>query len=296
MNEYQLISDYKQIETYRESFFELAKHMFKLDFKEWYDKGCWNDRYICYSYVDGDRVIANASISKMVLTSNGKEYRAIQVGTVMTHPDYRYQGLATKLMNHIIEKYEKDYDFIFLFANDTVLDFYPKFGFEKVQESSFSMTVSDLNKLAVQKSALRKLDVDNRADFELMKEFAARRIPVSSTFGVKDHKGLLMFYFLIVFRDAIYYDQAEDAILLFEREENRLHVFDIVSKKKINLEAVVNRMISDETELVHFHFVPDTDNVNIQKAYITETDDTLFVRPLLIDGVNHFTFPLTSHA
>ncbi|WP_235318342.1 GNAT family N-acetyltransferase [Planococcus sp. CAU13] len=46
----------------------------------------------------------------MVVVSDGKEYNAIQVGTVMTHPAYRHQGLAAKLMNHIIEKYEKNYD------------------------------------------------------------------------------------------------------------------------------------------------------------------------------------------
>ncbi|AGE76704.1 hypothetical protein DF16_orf05130 [Bacillus thuringiensis serovar kurstaki str. YBT-1520] len=47
-------------------------------------------------------------------------------------------------MNHIIKKYEKNYNFIYLFANDTVLEFYPKFGFEKVQESSFSLKVSNM--------------------------------------------------------------------------------------------------------------------------------------------------------
>lgn len=103
MNEYQLISDYKQNEKYKESFNDLAKHVFELDFKGWYDRGCWNDNYICYSYVDGDKVIANTSINKMNVISNGKEYKAIQLGTVMTHPDYRHQGLATKLMNHIIK-------------------------------------------------------------------------------------------------------------------------------------------------------------------------------------------------
>lgn len=55
----------------------------------------------------------------------------------MTHPDNRHLGLAAKLMKHIIEKYEKDYDFIYSFANDTVLEFYPKFDFGQVQESNY---------------------------------------------------------------------------------------------------------------------------------------------------------------
>lgn len=128
-----------------------------------------------------------------------------------------------------------------------------------------------------------------------MKGVAVERIPVSVAFGVKDSERLLMFYFVLFFRDAIYFDQDEDAILLFKQEEDHLHVFGIVSKRKVNLEAVVNHMISDETRLVHFHFVPDGENNNIQPALVKETDNTLFVRPLLIDRVKHFEFPFTSH-
>lgn len=165
MTNYHLVSDYKDIETYKESFNELAKIVFGLDFKKWYEKGCWNDKYICYSYVDGEKVIANASINKMTLVSSGKEYKAIQVGTVMTHPDYRNQGLSRKLMNHIIEKYEQEYDFIYLFANESVLDFYPRFGFGKVQESSFSLKMSDFETQPESTHSLRRLDTNNTDDF-----------------------------------------------------------------------------------------------------------------------------------
>jgi len=137
MVNYQLVSDYKFNETSRESFNELAKLVFGIDFKKWYEKGCWNDNYICYSFADGDQIIANASISKMTIVSNGKEYHAIQVGTVMTHPDYRNQGLSKKLMDHIIEQYEKEYDFIYLFANDSVLDFILNLGLKEYQKVDF---------------------------------------------------------------------------------------------------------------------------------------------------------------
>ncbi|QRG70694.1 GNAT family N-acetyltransferase [Brevibacillus choshinensis] len=296
MNELQLICDYKHVEEYRESFNELAKRIFKLDFTEWYSKGCWNDNYICYSYWDGEQVIANVSVNKMVVTSNGSECKALQLGTVMTHPDYRNQGLSAKLMNHIIDKYEKDYDYLYLFANHTVLDFYPKFGFEKVQESSFSLRVSDMREHAASKSALRKLNVNNPDDFALMKEFASERVPVSSRLGVKGDEHLLMFYFLLVFHDVIYYVEDADAIVLFAQEEDQLHVFDIVSKRTMDMEAVVNHLLTDEMETIHFHFVPDRDNQNMRTALITGTDDVLFVRPFLKGVEKHFLFPLTSHA
>ncbi|MGN4123453.1 GNAT family N-acetyltransferase [Lysinibacillus sphaericus] len=294
MNEYQLISDYKQNEKYKESFNELAKQVFELDFKEWYDRGLWGDNYICYSYLNGEQVIANASVNKMVVIANGKEYKAIQLGTVMTHPDYRHQGLAAKLMNHIIKKYEKDCDFIYLFANDTVLDFYPKFGFKKVQESSFSLKTCHLKK-RTKKGTLRKLDINNQADFELMKDFAINRMPVSSILGVKNNEHLLMFYFTLVFKDAIYYLEEEDVLILFERENQQLHIFDIISKKRVDLD-MLNGDITMDTEIIYFHFTPDDVCSNIHTEFITNSDDTLFVRPLINIETKHFLFPLTSHS
>ncbi|MGE6515996.1 GNAT family N-acetyltransferase [Lysinibacillus sphaericus] len=294
MNDYQLISNYKQNVKYKESFNELAKQVFELDFKEWYDKGFWGDNYICYSYLDGEQVIANASVNKMVVIVNGKEYKAIQLGTVMTHPDYRHQGLTAKLMNHIIKKYEKDCDFIYLFANDTVLDFYPKFGFKKVQESSFSLKTCHLKK-RTKKATLRKLDINNQADFALMKDFAVNRIPVSSILGVKNNEHLLMFYFILVFKDAIYYMEEEDLLILFEQENQQLHIFDIISKKRVDLD-MLNGVLTMDTEIINFHFTIDDVCSNIHTEFITTSDDTLFVRPLINIETKHFLFPLTSHS
>ena len=40
-------------------------------------------------------------------------------------------------MEQVKEDWEKRYDFIFLFANESVLDFYPKFGFERKEQYQF---------------------------------------------------------------------------------------------------------------------------------------------------------------
>ncbi|MBH5316391.1 GNAT family N-acetyltransferase [Paenibacillus sp. GSMTC-2017] len=296
MTNYQLVSDYKDIESYKESFNELAKIVFGLDFKKWYEKGCWNDNYICYSYVDEDKIIANASINKMTFVSNGKEYKAIQVGTVMTHPAYRNQGLSGKLMNHIIEKYEQEYDFIYLFANESVLNFYPRFGFGKVQESSFSLKMSALRTQLAESHSLRRLDTNNMDDFRIMEQFAAERIPVSLVMSVKNNEHLLMFYFILAFNDSIYYIEDLDAIVIFKQEDKHLHIFDIISKEKVDYDMILNCIVSADTAIIHFYFTPDYDNEYIQIEFITESDDTLFVRPLWEDKTRHFLIPLTSHS
>lgn len=295
MLDHQLVSDYINNKVYRESFFELANSVFGIDFTKWYEKGCWNDNYICYSYVDGNRIIANASISKMMIVLKGREYKAIQIGTVMTHPDYRNKGLSKKLMNSIIDQYEKEYDFIYLFANDTVLDFYPKFGFQMVKESRFILNISALQRQTVKINTLRQLDMNNQYDYNLLESFAAERIPVSSVLGVKNNEHLLMFYFILVFSDAIFYIEEEDTIVIFKQEGTHLHVFDMISKKRVNIETILSGIVSRDTETVHLYFTPE-DDTNVQTEFIKNGEDTLFIRPLLKNIPKHFLFPITSHA
>lgn len=99
---YEMISDYKDNKMYRDSFNKLAESTFDINFEEWFRSGFWNDKYVCYSYIDNNEVISNVSINKMNLIYQGENYSALQIGTVMTHPNYRGQGLAKNLLNHVI--------------------------------------------------------------------------------------------------------------------------------------------------------------------------------------------------
>jgi transposase len=53
-------------------------------------------------YIDHDEVIANVSVSELQMLIEGQEVSALQIGTVMTHPEYRGKGLARKLMECVI--------------------------------------------------------------------------------------------------------------------------------------------------------------------------------------------------
>ena len=61
----------------------------------------------------------------------GREIALCQLGTVMTDPDFRGRGLAGRLMREVLSRLPED---VYLFANDSVLDFYPRFGFRKGTE------------------------------------------------------------------------------------------------------------------------------------------------------------------
>lgn len=290
--DYQLISDYKDNDKYRASFNRLAESTFDINLEEWYQQGFWNDKYMCYSYLHNESVIANVSINKMELKYQGKEYQAIQIGTVMTHPNYRKQGLATKLINQVISKYEDQYDFFYLFANDSVLDFYPKFGFERVDESSFTIDATSLKK---QFSKVKKLNPKNKMDFQLINRIVSNRMPLSTVLDVKNNEDLLMFYLLIALKDATYYVEELDAIVLFEQEETDLYVLDIISTKKLDVVDVLRYLVTKEIETIHLSFTPEKDKL-IDAAYIIETEDMLFMRPNVFVENPYFLFPSTSHA
>ncbi len=123
----------------RGSFLRLAQQVFGLSFEEWYQNGYWTDRYIPYAAVDSGRVAANASVNVMDFVRQGEPCRLVQIGTVMTDPAYRGRGLAGALLRRILSDWADACDGIYLFANSTVLDFYPRFGFARVQEFQHSV-------------------------------------------------------------------------------------------------------------------------------------------------------------
>ncbi|SDB85327.1 GNAT family N-acetyltransferase [Shouchella lonarensis] len=292
MKNYQYIYDYKDHQVYRESFNELAEKTFGINFHLWYEKGCWNDRYICHSYVDGDRVVANVSVNKMTVVRAGKEYRALQIGTVMTHPDYRNQGLSKALMKKIDDRYEGQYDFMYLFANDDVLDFYPKFGFTRMHERNDVLDVRNWEKQPT--AQVRKLDPEDRKDFALLQTFAEERVPVSSECGIKDGQHLLMFHFLLGFPESIYLIEEEEIIVLYDEVEGTLHLYDVISRQRVDLKKMLPMIISPHTKEIVFHFVPDY----LERGLVEkETDgDALFVRSSVPFATTKLLFPVTSHA
>jgi predicted N-acetyltransferase YhbS len=293
MNGLTLLKDYKSNEKLRKSFNELATSVFGINFEEWYQKGYWNNRYIPFSYVDGNKVVANVSVNVLDFVIDSERKKAIQIGTVMTHPDYRNRGLSRSLMNKVLEEYENNYDFMYLFANQNVLEFYPKFGFTSVKEYQFSMeyspSQSDL-------AGIHKLDGNKMEDLQFIYKFASERIPVSQAFGTQNSQGLLMFYCIYVFPNTICYLEKEEAIVIFEQEGKQLNIFDIVSKREVKIDNILAKITNSHINKIVFHYTPDYKGLGIQSD-IFNGDDVLFVKT---KGNNQFPLkikhPLTSQA
>ncbi|WP_314585748.1 GNAT family N-acetyltransferase [Paenibacillus terrigena] len=291
MQEPRFVKDYKHDEVLRKSFSELAHSTFEISFEEWYRKGFWNERYMPYSFAQGDQVVANVSVNQLDLVIDGDKKSAIQIGTVMTHPDYRGQGLSTSLMNKVIEDYEHQYDVMYLFANDSVLDFYPKFGFKAVEEHLFTM---DFTPSELEPTGIRKLNVSRAEDLHLIYQFVSERLPVSKRLGTDHTQGIFMFYGLNVFREDMYYLEEENVIVVYKKENHHMDIFDMVHTQEIHTQDILTKIAGRDTKKITFHYTPDDPDLVLNKA---SYPGGLFVRT---NGDHHYPVhvkhPMTSTA
>lgn len=279
-----LVCHYRNNDGLRKSFIQLAADIFGLDFTSWHEHGYWGDRYIPFSYADGNKVVANVSVNQLDLIIEGKSHKALQIGTVMTHPDYRNKGLSANLMNHVLNVYEGKYDFMYLIANDSVLDFYPKFGFERMEEHQYSAKISSGNG----RMELRKLEIPN--DLNLIEKIVNERVPVSQAFATANSGGITMYHILNAFSDHLYYHAGEDAIVIFTGENGVTHLYDVIGTAPVRIETVL-----PPGEVV-FHYTPDYKALDYTSVPY-KRDGALFVKTGsglgFSDSVKH---PVTSEA
>ncbi len=277
-------------EGLRKSFNTLAKDTFGLDFESWYKEKAYYGRYTPYSYVTDNQVIANISANRFYLMVDGVPKTAIQLGTVMTHPDFRKQGLSRLLMEHVLNQYVEKKDIIFLFANQSVLDFYPKFGFKRYDETIFEI---DASKIEANPWAIHLLDPNSRQDAFTLTNTAKMRKPISKTLGVYNDKWPLYCYMKQPSWER-YYLVDEGAVVLGKREDDVLNIYDIISRGEVHLDNILEKIVSKEDKKIKLHFSAKSDKYKLKKINVHDDDNALFVlskEPLKGD----ISFPLTSH-
>lgn len=290
MNNFKLINNYLDNENLRAGFNTLAISTFQIDFERWYKRQFLFHKYCPYSFIHKNQVVSNVSINKMDLIVDTLRKSAIQLGTVMTSPEYRNQGLAASLINHIIEKYETECDFIYLFANDSVLDFYPKFGFKKAIESAYILNTAQLSRNT---SIIKRLNTENAQDYKTIIRIASNRVPISEKLSSVNDNWPLIVYCLYEFKNDLYYLTEEDSIVILRRENKVLHVYDILSLKPFDLDNIIQNIPDENDEKIEFHFIPKLNRYKVSRTLAERQDDTLFVRgeTALPDEI---LFPMTS--
>lgn len=247
-NKFKIVKGYRDNKELRLSFNELSKNVFSIDFEDWYQNGYWSDKYNPYSIEFKGEIIANVSVNIMDFILNGEEVNLIQLGTVMKKECYKNKGLIRVLMDEIDKDY-KEVDGIYLFANDSVLDFYSKFGFKKSYEYKCSKKVS----IKTEKTVVN-LPMDNDKDWNKFVEVIKESIPYGA-FQMKDNYGLIMFYLSKYMQDTVYYIKDLETYVIAEIEGEELIIHNIFSKKEVELDEVIKAFVS-EIKKVNLRFSP----------------------------------------
>lgn len=292
MTTFQFVSDYKENDLLRLSFNRLANEVFGIDFERWYQAGLWNDRYVCYSYVQGDQVVANVSISRLEMILAGERKRAVQIGTVMTHPAYRGQGLASGLLRIVLDEVEPKTDVVYLFPDDDAVGFYQRFGFRSFTEGKFIMDVA--GERAVRPAA-RKLDLSQEDDLQRFVRLSAERAVLSDTFDILHAEGIAGWYGVGELANDLYYLEEQDQIVICRMKQNVLHVFDLMSRERVHFYDLFAQLGFSGISRVVFHFTPDfPDTDRRQMAF--EPGEMIMFRPESFRIEENFSYPLTAHA
>jgi len=289
---YGFVKDFKDNELLRKSYNILTQKTYGFDFEQFYQDGYWSSNYMPYSLLDGEKIVANVSASIVNCLVLGERKRYIQIGTVMTDSEYRSQGLSRYLMEKVIEEWENKCEMIFLFANDSVLDFYPKFGFAAVSEYQYSKIVSGTNEMI----SAEKLDMSLEQSRKLVMEKAGDTIIISKL-AVLKNVWLTMFYCTSFMRDKVYYLKEQDTIVIAEFQGDTLYLQDIFTSSDVDLDNVIMMLINKEVKKVVFGFTPnDTEGYDVK--LLKGKDTTLFVmkdKAALFQN-NKLMFPVLSHA
>lgn len=105
----------------------------------WRDRSGWTRDYEVFAITDDGNIVSTIGRTRLHMVVDGKDRVGYQLGAVATLESYRRQGLARRLMEWMIDELDKPDQPIILFANNSVLDFYPRFGFRRIpQQRSFA--------------------------------------------------------------------------------------------------------------------------------------------------------------
>ncbi|MFT7239498.1 MAG: GNAT superfamily N-acetyltransferase [Cyclobacteriaceae bacterium] len=288
---YGYVVNYKSDTSLRNSFNRLTRKIYHFDFEGWYQNGYWSDRYIPYSIADGTNIVANVSVNVIDFIVGGMKRTSIQIGTVMTDEDYRHQGLNRFLLEKVLAEWRGKCDLIYLFANDSVLNFYPKFGFKPAEEYQHSLEIKSGETTA----NFTQLNMSDKEE----EKFLYQKVKQSTQFSqlsMDDNASLVMFYCTSFMSEDVYFSKELAVIAIATYDDHILYIKDIFCEKEIAIKDVISALTNEKITRVVLGFTPkERDSFD---ENIFQQDDTLFV---LDDKWGLFKnskmmFPILSHA
>lgn len=239
-------------------------------FERWIDWGEWDDSYRAFALFDGERIVANASLTRMRLLLDGAECRAWQFGAVGVLPECRGRGHADQVMAAALSACANDP--VFLYANPRVTQFYPRFGFRAQSEAIFGVEFA-----CVPGTPAATPDAANPMTRALIHKLATE-MPTTLRFGARGHGRIISWYLANGFAAAPK-QLNDDTLVLCHIEDDCLHIDDILARRPFDLPASIPALIDRPIRRLRFGFTPDVWWPDAQVLGV-DPESQLFVRDL----------------
>lgn len=286
---YEIVKNYRTNDTLRRGFNALAEKTFGLNFENWYQNGFWSDNYTPYSVVIDGQVVANVSVNRTDMVIAGKRRHLLQLGTVMTEENHRNRGYIRAIMQEI-ENDHPDVDGVYLFANDSVVGFYPKFGFRKSHEYEYSKAICPTGKCRMEQIVMATPE-----KWALLSQ-AMEDNQFHCGCHMVDNPGLIFFYVSQFMQECAYYCRDLDTWVVAEREDDVLLIHNVFATQAVDLEDVINAF-GPGIARVTLGFAP-ADTTGWSKNIIGQDDCSFFVKGRAFDDFEEkgLRIPSLSHA
>lgn len=263
----QIVKHYRRDAALRRSFNALAEKTFGLNFENWYQMGFWTGAYEPYSVVENGEVVANVSLNRTDLVIGGERRRLYQLGTVMTAEGHRNRGYIREIMAQI-EKDIAGADGVYLFGNDSVLEFYPKFGFAEAKEFVYSRAVDQDGPCRME-----RVIMDGPENWAKLSGVMEQGEPLSDC-AMVGNPGLIFFYAAQFMTDCVY--RWGDIWVIAELEDGVLTLHNVFAPADVTLDSVVAAFGAEVREVV-LGFTPK-DRTGLICREHKEADCTFFTK------------------
>ncbi len=273
----QLLFCNRNDKQYQKQLNSLLKPIF-LDFTFWYDLDLWDQNYESYSIMHAGEIVSNICVYKTDVMFRGKQHRALSIGAVATKEEYRGSGYAGTIMEHILNKYPNTP--MYLAANESVVDFYPRYGFERIEEHLPVAHYLIDNTIAPQKIQYSDPKVWNHVYKQ--KNF-------STALDCQNTACITMFHIYEGYlKDCIYEIPTLDTTVIATQDRNTLKIIGVFSLRDISFFELAQHLPFQNVSTVEFGFMPYWSDLRFEmQPYET---DPLFVRNIACE-LGDFKFP-----
>lgn len=222
----------------------------RVDFRRWDERGGWNDDFEAWLLEQDGEVVASVGLTRMRLVVGGEERNGCQLGAVAAHPARRGLGHSRVLLDAVLAQIDADACPALLFANESVLAFYPRFGFRPVAQQRFAAEA-----VVLPAAAAPLCDVADATARERLADLCHDAPANDSAFGARDYFTALLWHLTYRPIRACWLDEGH-AIAAVERRDDVLVLHDLVARRPFNLAAALPSLIDAPVSRIEFGFAP----------------------------------------